>query len=78
MKQQDIAILIVALAVGGIVSFFISQSIFLSSSSKRQSAQKVEQINPEFTRPDNSVFNGQAINPTKLIEIGDQSNSTPF
>lgn len=78
MKQNDIAILLAAVIVGGFVSLFISQTVFVTSAKKQQTAQKVEKITAELKEPDNKVFNDTAINPTKLIQIGDQSNTTPF
>ncbi len=78
MKQKDIAIIIIAAFFAGLISFFGSQALFASKPNRTMTAEKVDKITSEFTKPDTAVFNKNAINPTKLIQIGDSSNTKPF
>lgn len=78
MKQKDIAVIIAAGFVAAIFSLLLTQAIFVPKKNKQLSAEVVDPINAEFNEPDKSVFNPEAINPTQLIQIGDNTNSTPF
>lgn len=78
MKQKDIALIVVVIIFAGIVSLIISNFFFTPDSNKNLTAEIVEPITSEFQPPDNSVFNNDAINPTKLIEIGNSNNNQPF
>lgn len=78
MKQKDYMLILVAVFFGGIVSFFVSTLIFSSPKSRQTEVEVVEKISPEFNYPDKKYFNDQSINPTKLIQIGDNNNPNPF
>lgn len=78
MKQKDIALIIIVIFVGGVFSVIMTKTVFVSTTSKQQTAQKIEPISNEFKEADKTVFNQNAINPTKLIRIGDESNTSPF
>ena len=81
MKQKDIALYIVIAAVSSVVSVLASNYFFTPSAIKQQKAEVVEAITADFDQPakDNKYFNKDAINPTKLIQIGDSpANSVPF
>ncbi|MGI9028064.1 MAG: hypothetical protein ACR2FM_04465 [Candidatus Saccharimonadales bacterium] len=78
MKQKDIALIIIVIFIGGVFSVIMTKTVFVSKGSKQQTAEKVEAISSEFKIPDKEVFNPNAINPTKLIRIGDESNTSPF
>ncbi len=77
MKKNDIAILLIVAFIAGIFSFTISQYVF-STPKKKLSAEVVDPVTADFQKPDSNVFNENAINPTKLIQIGDGSNENPF
>ena len=78
MKQKDIALIIIAAFLAGVVSLLISKAIFTSSKERSQQVEVVEPISTEFKQPDKRVFNQNAINPTKLIQIGPSNNQTPL
>lgn len=78
MKQKDIVLIIVVVFIAGVFSFFVSNAIFSSSEKRKTEVEVVGAISPEFTKPDQRYFNGDSINPTKLIQIGDQANQQPF
>ncbi len=77
MKQKDIALIIIIVFISGVLSFFISNN-FISSPEKNEKAAKVEPITADFNEPSKEYFNGNSINPTQLIRIGDDRNDTPI
>jgi len=78
MKQKDIALIIVIVAISGIISFLASQWIFARPADRQQEAEVVDVITSDFTLPDSKYFNNQSIDPTQLIEIGNSNNPNPF
>ncbi|MDQ2973673.1 MAG: hypothetical protein M3Q79_04310 [bacterium] len=78
MKKKDRNTIIIVVLVSAFVAFFAAKFIIGSPDKKQQTAEIVEPISAEFTRPDSTVFNENAINPTQLIKIGENANTTPF
>lgn len=78
MKQKDIALIIVIVAVSGVASFFLSNWLFASPDKREQKVEKVEAITADFPTPDRKYFNNQSIDPTQLIQIGESTNPNPF
>lgn len=77
MKQKDIALLIIVVFVAAVASFFLSGLLF-STNNLKEDVETVEPISAEFQKPDERVFNADAINPTQLIRIGGGGNEQPF
>lgn len=78
MKQKDFALVAVIIILSAVISVVVS-NIFLGSSKKRQQkVEVVDQIQTDFEQPDPKYFNENAIDPTKLITIGENPNNTPF
>ncbi len=78
MKQKDIIIIIVVVFISGVASFFISNALFSSPQKRTVEVEVVEPISTEFKTPDPQYFNSKSIDPTKLIQIGNQDNQQPF
>jgi predicted RND superfamily exporter protein len=80
MKQKDIALFLVVGIFSAVISVFMSGLLITPKKDKIQKAEKVEAITASFDAPANNdkYFNKDAINPTKLIQIGDNSNNKPF
>lgn len=78
MKQKDIALIMVIAFVGAFISLFVSNLIFASSSSHQQQVEVVQPITADFPQPDPTYFNGTSIDPTKIISVGQNSNTNPF
>ncbi|HEX5797971.1 MAG TPA: hypothetical protein VFX79_01325 [Candidatus Saccharimonadales bacterium] len=78
MKQKDIALIAVVVIFAGVVSLVVSNFFFTHDASIPLQAEVVEEITADFPPVDERVFNKDAINPTKLIEIGDSNNKQPF
>lgn len=78
MKQKDIALIVVVAIVAGVFSLLLTQVLFTPKNIKQLKAETVDPIKADFNKPDGRVFNKDAINPTKLLQIGDSSNPEPF
>jgi hypothetical protein len=78
MKQNDIILIIVVVFIAGISSFFVSSTLFSSDELGKTSVEVVEPITQTFAQPDTRYFNDKAVNPTQLIQIGNQDNQQPF
>jgi hypothetical protein len=78
MKKKDALLIVVVAITAGVMALVISR-IFLSAPKHlQQEVEVVEPISAEFKTPDTRIFNDQAINPTRLIRIGENQNQNPF
>ena len=78
MKKKERNTIIIVILVSAFVSFFAAKFLIGGSRDKTQTAEVVEPISAEFSRPDPKIFNENAVNPTQLIKIGENANPTPF
>lgn len=78
MKQKDIAVIAITVFISGIFSFIICSNFLFTAKDQHQQAEVVAPISSDFELPDKKIFNTEAVNPTKLIEIGPNSNNQPF
>jgi|GEM_PF-126954 len=87
MKQKDLALIIMIVAISAVASYFLSNALpFGSPKSRQQKYELVQPINdtfPEVGTDDykNSLgkyFNNTAFDPTQTINIGPASNTDPF
>lgn len=78
MKQKDIALIIVIAAVSGIISFVLSGLIFGKPADTQQKAEVVDVISSDFALPSSKYFNANSVDPTQLIQIGNNNNPNPF
>jgi hypothetical protein len=78
VKRKDIPIILVIVFVSAIISLFVSKAIFAQPKNRQQKVDVVQPITTDFPKPDSQFFNSNAIDPTKLITIGQNSNSNPF
>ncbi len=78
MKQKDIALIILIVAIAGLFSFFISKQLFASPKNRQQEVEVVQPITADFPKPDSRYFNNRAFDPTQTITIGENANPDPF
>lgn len=78
MKKNEIALLILIIAVSVGVAYAIGQSIFGNVTAKKVEVETATAISSEVTPPSEAIFNDKAINPTVQVRIGDPSNQQPF
>jgi flagellar basal body-associated protein FliL len=75
MKQKDIILIIVVVFVSAITSFFLSNMLFTSKEKRSVEVEKVSVITKDFSEVDKRYFNKKSLNPTQIIQIGENSNS---
>lgn len=78
MKQKDVALILVLVFISGIMSFIVSGMVFGRQSDKQQKAEIVDVITSDFSLPNEKYFNGNSVDPTQLIQIGNSNNPNPF
>lgn len=78
MKRKDLIIIIMVVVVAGIFSYVVCGKFLSPPKNRQQNVEVVEAITSEFAVPDPAIFNADAFNPTRLIEIGPNSNNQPF
>lgn len=78
MKQKDIALFVAVGLFSAVFSVLMSNFFFTPKNEKVQKAEVVEPISTQFVRPNPKFFNKDSINPTKRIQIGDNTNTVPF
>lgn len=71
MKKTDIAMTILIAGIGVGIGYMVASSIsFLKVPDKGVDVQTVRKITPDIEKPNPSVFNRNAINPTVEVFIG--------
>lgn len=78
MKQKDVALVIVIAFISAIASFLISGRIFVTPTNRQQKVEVVDVIDSNFQTPSPKYFNTQSVDPTQLVQIGDNNNQNPF
>jgi hypothetical protein len=78
VKQKDIAMIIVIAFISGVISLVVSQFLFTPKSNRQQKVEVVPAITASFPSPDNHYFNNSSVDPTQLIQIGNNNNANPF
>lgn len=78
MKQKDIALIIIVVFISGVISFFISHLLFGGPKNRQQQVEVVDAISTQFNVPSDKYFNKNSIDPTQLIQIGQNTNPAPF
>ncbi len=78
MKQKDIAMIIVIAFVSAVVSFVVSNKLFVTPSNRQQQVEVVDPITSSFQTPDAKYFNSSSINPTQSSNVGGDTNQNPF
>lgn len=78
MKKNEIALLILIIAISVGIAYAVGQSIFGNATTKPVDVETVTEISSEIKPRSDTVFNSSAINPTVPVKIGDPSNQQPF
>jgi len=79
MKQKDIALIILIVFFGAVISVVVSNYLIVPPKNRQQEVEKVVEISSTFKVPvDPRYFNNNSINPTQLIRIGENANPDPF
>lgn len=81
MKQKDIVVIAIVIVMSAIFSLVVSNLIFGTPTSRQLQAEDVSPISDVFLPADSNYtkyINKDALNPTKVITIGNNSNNQPF
>ncbi len=78
MKQKDVVLIIVIGFVSAVLSLVASNVLFGSPQKRQQKVEVVDAITATFSTPDTKYFNRDSIDPTRLIQIGQNNNQNPF
>lgn len=79
MKQKDLLLLGVIVFISAIVSYMLSSKFITSPNNRSAQVEVVDPIVADFNTPTNDkYFNGESVNPTRLIQIQDNKNPSPF
>lgn len=78
MKQKDVALIIVIAFISALISFLISDKIFVTPANRQQKVEVVDVITSNFQDPSTKYFNSTSIDPTQLVQIGNNNNQNPF
>ena len=76
MKKSDIAMIILTASVSILVAYFVAKALIGDTANQSITVKTTEQITTDIDKPDSSVFNSNAINPTVQVIIGDQSGGS--
>lgn len=78
MKRKDIVLIVGVVIISTIFALVLSSFIIGSPAKHPQEAEIVDVITTDFPSPDKKYFNDKAIDPTKIITIGNNANPQPF
>ena len=78
MKQKDVALIIVIAFISAVVSFLVSNKLFVTPSNRQQQVEVVDPINDSFQSPDKKYFNANSVDPAPTSQVGTDTNQNPF
>jgi hypothetical protein len=78
MKQKDITLIIMIVLISGVLSFIVSNYVFVTPKDRQTQVEIVPTITSQFSQPDNRFYNSTSFDPTRIIVIGNNSNKDPF
>ncbi len=78
MKQKDIVLIVLIALISAVFSLILSNLLFAAPEKRQQEVEIVDPITADFEQPGRAYFNENSVNPTKLIQIGDNPNPQPF
>lgn len=70
MKKTDIAMIILIAGVSMLIAYFVANSLLGGIKNQPVKVKTADPISADIQKPDPTVFNGNAINPTAPITIG--------
>jgi hypothetical protein len=76
MKKSDIAMIILIASISVMVAYFVAKALIGDTANESVTVKTADEITTEVEKPDSSIFNSKAINPTVQVIIGDQSGGS--
>ena len=71
MKNSDVAAIILIASISVLVAYFVADAVIGKPSSESVKVKTIAPISADVQRPDPTIFNKDAINPTVPVVIGD-------
>lgn len=78
MKKNDIASLVLIVAIAGVIAYFVANALIGQPKNNPVQVEKVTPIQSTFPAPDGRVFNDKAIDPTVEISGDNPQSNAPF
>jgi glucose uptake protein GlcU len=79
MKRNEIALLILIVGIVSGAGYYIGQSLLGNQVTKPVKVETAQPITAEVSKPSDTIFNENSINPTVNVTIGTPNNNdTPF
>ena len=83
MRQNDVAVIILVVAISLMASYFIGSALIASPESRSKQVEVIQPIGERFvnyeeTETYGTIFNGQALNPSLNIDVGENNTTKPF
>ena len=78
MKKNDIAAIVLIVAIAGVIAYFIADAVIGKPANNPVQVEQVTSIAPNFPTPDSRVFNDKAVDPTVEVNGDGQSADQPF
>lgn len=78
MRKNDIAALILIIALAGVISYFVANAVIGQPQNNPVEIEEVAPVGPTFPAADPRIFNDQAIDPTVEIKGDGQATDKPF
>lgn len=78
MKKNDLAAIILIVALSGVVSYFVANALIGKPQNDPVQVEQVTPVAPNFPAPDERIFNDKAVDPTVEITNNGQASNQPF
>lgn len=78
MKQKDLLIIGLVIVLTTVASYIIANKLITTPADRQQQVQVVPTITDQFKQPDTQYFNAQALDPTQLIHISQNTVPVQF
>jgi len=78
MKQNDIAAIVLIVAIAGVISYFVANTLIGDPSNNPVQVEQVTPVGATFPAPDNRIFNDKSIDATVEIQGGGENSGQIF
>jgi hypothetical protein len=76
MKRSDIAMIILIASISALIAYFVADSVIGDVQEETVKVKTADPITADVEKPDPTVFNSNAINPTVEVIIGDNQSQS--
>lgn len=72
MKRNDIAIIILIAGFSAVLTYVVASTVLANYTQQTTTVKEIIKISPELAKPDPTIFNSNAINPSVQVNIQGQ------